>query len=214
VLEVARGVGASLRLNKEKRAIDCIIDENTTTHRFKWRGTTYATYQTTTPWDNVTATNALVDWTDLDAAEQTANALVDPNTGEPIAVEYDTLIVTMSLRSTARRIVNGTEITVATPGYATSANPTITKTAVPVKVDYQVVSSRQLAARLATDTDWSLGAPNKYAKYMENWPITVTDAGAGSYDDFRRDIVFQAKASERGQYAVTQPRAMQKSTVA
>jgi hypothetical protein len=27
------------RINREKRAIDCVIDENTTDHRYKWRGT-------------------------------------------------------------------------------------------------------------------------------------------------------------------------------
>lgn len=214
VLQKASAVGESLRLNKEKRAIDCIIDENTTTHRFKWRGTVYATYQTSTPWDNVTASNALVDWTDLDAMEQTANAMVDPHTGEPIAVEFDTLIVAKGLQSTARRIVNATEVTVATPGYAVSANPSVTRTPTPVKVDYSIVTSRLLAARLATDTDWFLGSPRAYARYMENWGITVTQAPAGNQDDFHRDIVAKFKCSERGQYAVIQPRAMAKATVA
>lgn len=214
VLSQARGVGDSMRLNKEKRAIDCIIDENTTAHRYKWRGTTYATYQTSTPWDNVTASNALVDWTDYDAIEQTQNALVDPNTGEPVAVESTHVFVTKGLESTAKRIKNATTITVATPGYAVSANPTVANSAVPVKVDYEIVSTRLMAARLATDTDYFVGSPARYAKYMENWPITVSEAGAGSYDEFRRDIVFQAKASERGQYAVVQPRAMGKATVA
>jgi hypothetical protein len=213
ILSNAREVGKSLNLNKEKRAIDCVIDENTTTHRFKWRGTVYATYQTTSPWDNVTASNALVDWTDLDAMEQTANAMVDPHTGEPVAIEYDTIITTMGLMSTVKRIINATEVTVATPGYAVSANPTVTRTPVPVKVGYKPVSSRLLASRLATDTDWFLGSPSRYAKYMENWPITVTEAGAGSYDEFKRDIVVQYKCSERGQYAVIQPRAMAKATV-
>jgi hypothetical protein len=214
LLQKAGAVGDSMRLNKEKRAIDCLIDENTTTHRYKWRGTTYATYQTTTPWDNVTASNALVDWTDLDAVEQTAAALVDPFTGEPVTVEYNTIIVGPGLAPTARRIVNATEITVATPGYATTGNPTVTRTPVPVRVNYRIVSSRQLAARLATDTDWFMGDPARYAKYMQNWPITVSEAGAGSYDEFKRDIIVQFKASERGQYAVVQPRAMAKSTVA
>src|SRR5262245_25242880 len=49
VMQRCAEVGEFLGLNKEKRVIDCIIDENVTTHRYKWRGTIYATYQTTTP---------------------------------------------------------------------------------------------------------------------------------------------------------------------
>jgi hypothetical protein len=43
---------------------------------------------------------------------------------------------------------------------------------------------------------------------MENWPITVTQAPAGNADDFNRDIVAKYKCSERGQYAVIEPRVM------
>jgi hypothetical protein len=212
LLQKARAVGESLRLNKEKRAIDCLIDENTTAHRYKWRGTTYATYQTTTPWDNVTASNALVDWTDIDNINQTFNGLVDPNTGEPVSVEFTTLIVTKALEMTANRIKNATEITIHSDGYPTSGPVTATKTGNPVS-PYNVVSSALLAARLATDTDVFAGDPSKYAKYMENWGITVTQAPAGNSDDFNRDIVMKFKCSERGQYAVVEPRAMGKSTV-
>lgn len=214
LLQEAGRVGDSLVLNKEKRAIDCIIDENTTTHRYKWLGTSYATYQTTTPWDNVTASNALVDWTDVDNMNQTLNGITDPFTGEPVVVEADTLICTKSLEMTADRIRNATEITVVTPGYATSANPNETRQPNPMRGKYQVVSSRLLASRLATDTDVFYGSPRQYAAYMENWPITVTQAPAGNSDDFNRDIVTKFKCSERGQYAVLQPRVMSKSTVA
>jgi hypothetical protein len=214
VLNQAGKVGDSLRLNKEKRAVDCMIDENTTAHRYKWRGTTYATYQTTSPWDNVTASNALVDWTDIDNLEQTANAIVDPNTGEPVMVEYDTLIVAKSLSLSADRIVNATEISVAVGGYATSGTPTVYKTRNPFGGRFRILTSRLLAARLATDTDYFYGKPSRAFVYMENWPITVTQAPAGNSDDFNRDIVVKFKCSERGQYATLEPRLMGKSTVA
>ena len=208
LLRKAGDVGRSLQLNKEKRAIDCLIDENTTAHRYKWRGTTYASYQTSTPWDNVTASNGLVDWTDLDAAEQTFNGLVDPNTGEPVVVEGNTIIVTKQNEAAAMRVVNATEVIYHAGGYAASGNLTETRQANPYKGKYRVVSSRLLAARAATDTDWWLGDPGRYAVYMENWPITVTQAPAGNADDFNKDIVTKFKASERGQYAVVEPRAM------
>ncbi len=208
LLRKAGDVGRSIRLNKEKRAIDCLIDENTTAHRYKWRGTTYASYQTSTPWDNVTASNGLVDWTDIDAAEQTFNGLVDPNTGEPVVVEGNTIVVTKQNEAAAMRVVNATEVTMHSGGYATSGNLVETRQPNPYRGKYRVVSSRLLAARAATDTDWWLGDPGRYAVYMENWPITVTQAPAGNADDFNKDIVTKFKASERGQYAVLEPRAM------
>ena len=42
--------------------------------------------------------------------------------------------------------------------------------------------------------------------YMENWPITVTQAPAGSEAEFASDIVLRFKASERGAAAVLNPR--------
>lgn len=207
-------VGDSLRLNKEKRAIDCLIDENITTHRYKWRGTSYATYQATSPWDNVTASNALVDWTDIDNANQTLNGILDPNTGEPVVLTADTLVCTKQLEETAKRIVNATQIVVHSGGYATSGDLTETQAPNPMRASYTVLSSRQLAARLATDTTYFYGQPRKLARYMENWGITVTTAPAGNHLEFSRDIVQQHKCSERGQYVVVEPRVVTQCTVA
>jgi hypothetical protein len=204
-------VGEFLGLNKEKRVIDCVIDENGTAHRYKWKGTTYGTYQGTTPWINVTATNALVDWTDIDNAEQTLAGLVDPYTGEPILVSPRHLVVTRQLLYTARRVVNATEIRVNTPGFATSGNPTETITSNPVQ-GYQIVSSALLAARMATDTNWFIGDLSRAFAYMENWPLTVVQAPSNSEVEFTHDIVMRWKASERGACATLEPRYMHKST--
>jgi hypothetical protein len=213
ILDRGREVGYWLAVNKEIRAIDCVIDENTTAHRYKWRGTSYATYQTSTPWDNVTASNALVDWTDFDADRQTGNGLIDPNTGMPIVMAVQDVVVTDQLLWTANRLTSPGQMTVTVPGYATTGNPTQYTTSNPV-TGLRVHSSVLLATRLATDTDWFVGDIGGYAKYMENWPITVVQAPPNSSEDFHRDIVAQFKVSERGAYAVVQPRKMRKSTVA
>jgi hypothetical protein len=205
-------VGNSLMLNKEKRAIDCIIDQNTTAHRYKWKGTTYATYQASTPWVNVTsAANVLVDWSDIDVAHQVFNGITDPNTGEPVMVEATHIIVTKENEETARRILNATEIVVHSGGYATSGNLTETRAPNPYPNKYRILTSNLLATRSTDDQHWWLGAPARYARYMENWPITVTQAPAGNSDDFNRDIVAKYKCSERGQYAVIEPRVMVES---
>lgn len=211
LLQEAGKVGESLAINKEKRAIDCVIDENTTAHRYKWRGTTYATYQTTSPWDNITASNGLLDWTDIDAANQTLNGITDPSTGEPVVVEADTLICCKQLEMIAQRIINATTIRVATPGWATSSNPNETELSNPMSGAYNLVSTRLLAARQATDTTWYYGNPKKAFVYMENWPIAVITE-EGGYEMFHRDIVTQYRCSERGQYATLEPRMMTENT--
>lgn len=206
-------VGDALGLNKEKRAIDCVIDENTTKHRYnrKSRGAvaTYGNNSGNHDWDNLEASNALVDWTDIDNAMQLFNGIVDPNTGEPVVINNPLrLICVKALESTALRIRNATEVTTVTPGYATSANPIETRGPNPVGGAYEILTSRQLAARLATDTSWFLGDPTKAFRYMQNWPMAVVQAPVNSQREFDYDVVMEWKASERGQFATVEPRYM------
>lgn len=211
IMERAKEVGAWLGLNREKRIIDAFIDENQTRHQYTWKGTSYATYQTATPWDNITATAALVDWTDIDEAEQTLASILDPNTGEPIMSMPRHLVVTRQNLYAAKRIINATEVAVTTPGYATTANPSQTRTANPIS-NYTIVSSQLLASRMATDTTWYLGDISKMIRYMENFPLQVEQAPANSGDMFERDIVASFKAGERGAAVVIEPRVTTKCT--
>lgn len=204
-------VGNFLGLNKEKRVIDCVIDENSAAHRYRWKGTTYSTYQAAAPWINITATNPLVDWTSVDKAEQTLAALVDPFTGEPILTDPRHLVVSRNLLYTARRIVNASEIRVQTPGFATAGNPSETAAANPVG-NYEVVSSNLFTSRLANKNTWFVGDLSKAFAYMENWPISVVQAPANSEVEFTQDVVLRWKASERGAMATIEPRYMEKNT--
>lgn len=216
LLERCGDVGTYLGVNKEKRAVDCVIDENTTTHRYNRKGrgavATYGDNSGSHDWDNLQASNALVDWTDIDNAEQLLNSIVDPNTGEPIVVTATTLICAKSLQYTAERVVNATEITVTTPGYATSGSPTETKLRNPMAGKYTVVTSRWIAPRLATDTDWFYGDLKAAFRYMENWPLTTVQAPSNSELEFMQDIIMRWKASERGAYSTRDPRKMVRNT--
>lgn len=216
ILSRAGEVGTWLGLNKEKRACDCLVDENTTAHRLKWRGTTYATYQTSTPWINSATSNALENWSNIDAVEQLLANMTDPNTGEPIMVMADTLVVNPQLRARADQILNATQLMRATGGYAVTGNLNQTLTGNTVGSSlysprYKIVSSRMMPTRTATDTNWFLGNPAKALAYMENWPLKVEQAPPNSAKEFENDIVAQYKASERGAYAVLEPRYMAKS---
>lgn len=210
VLQQAGDIATWLGYNKELRVIDAIVDENVTRHRYRWRGTTYATYQGTTPWINLQASNALADWTDVETAWLLLAAIVDPLTNTPVLVLPDSIIVTPQLLHTAKRIVSATEVIYGPQG-STSASATTTASPQPID-NYKILSSRILPTRMATDSSWFLGNVRKAVWYMEQWPITVTQAPSNSHDEFHRDVVNQWKVSERGAAFVAEPRAMCKNT--
>jgi hypothetical protein len=211
VLSRAAEVGELLGLNKEKRLLDLVIGA---TNTYKWLGTAYDTYQASAPWKNVLAGNELVDWTSVDAAEQLFADMLDPNTGEPVLLQANTVLVMPAYRHAAHRVFNALEVRFN----ATNSDST-TLAANPLS-DYRVVESR-LAYRRALATGeaaadakkwWFLGDFRKAFAYMENWPITVTQSAQNSEADFSQDIVVRFKASERGAAAVLNPRYVVKST--
>jgi hypothetical protein len=201
LVQRAAEVGKEMGYWKEVAAIDAFIDENVTTHRYKWKGTTYATYQTSTPWDNTTASAGLVDWTDVDEAEQTLSAIVDPNTGRPIINVPKDIVVTRQNLNVARRVLSATELRF---GDGASAS-TQTIFSNPIQ-NYRILSSQLLAARMGTDTTWYLGDLARQVKCMENFPLTVVQSPANSEAEWNRDIVMEWKASHRYVFAVVEPR--------
>lgn len=225
LLTQARDVGRSLGYNREKRAVDCVIDENAGAvsaalggHRYHWLDTSIATYgdnSGTHTWDNLAGANgALADWTDVDAMEQLLNQMTDPFTGEPIMFMGRHLVVAKELEKTALRIREATTLKVVTPGYATSGNPTVTEAPNPYAGQFEVVSSRYVAFRMAMDTNYFYGDLTRAFQYFVNFPFQTIQAPSNSHDEFHRDIVMQFRADERGNYGTKEPRAMIKATVA
>lgn len=208
VLSRAAEVGEVLGLNKEKRLIDLVIGAN---NNYKWKGVSYQTYYQpgeNGPWANVLHNNKLVDWTNVDAAEQMFADILDPNTGEPVLVAPTTVLVMPAYRHAANRVFKATEIS-----YQASTSDTATTAANPLS-NYRVVDSRLVYRRIIAGgttediakTWWFLGDFRRAFGYMENWPITVTQSPANSEADFNQDIVVRFKASERGAAAVLNPR--------
>jgi len=211
----ASAVGHWMGYNKEVRIIDCIIDENTTAHRYVRRdiamGATYGDNSGDHDFDNLSASTSLVDWTDIEAVELLLAAITDPNTGAPVIVQGKHVVVTPQLVHTAKYIFTATQIAVQAGGFATSGN--LWRTNAPNVLDnYQILSSRLLAQRMATDTSWFLGDVAMAFKYMENWGIETTTSDRMSDDAFKRDIVVAYKVSERGAAATVEPRAIAKAT--
>lgn len=218
LLEKAGEIGFYIGLNKELRIIDAILDSrataNLTAHRYYWRGTSYGTYQTSTPWINVKASNGLTDWININNAIQVGNQILDPNTNQPIQIDYNTIFCAEQTRAVANRIINATEVRFQ-PG-STTATATIGNTPIPVG-QYNVLSNRYVYQRIGGSgvaTDWFLGDFKRAVAYMENWPLQTLQAPPNSELEFTNDIVFRYKGSERGAAAVLEPRAIILNTVA
>lgn len=213
LLDNCSKVGEALGIKKEKECLDLFIGA---TNNYKWKGTSYDTYQATTPWINLLAgaANDLVDWTDIDSAEALFDDMLDPNTGEPVMIEAMSVIATTRRRHALNRVINATEIRYTASGAATE-----TIAGNPIR-NYATYTSRLLYRRLIAAgvsaanaaTIWFLGDPSKAFAYMENWPITVVQAPTNSEAEFVQDIVMRYKASERGVAAVKDPRFMVKVT--
>jgi hypothetical protein len=211
VLTRASEVGEVLGLNKEKRLIDLVIG---VTNNYKWKGTSFNTYQTVTPWINSLAANELVDWTNVDKAEQLFADVLDPGTGEPVLVQGATVLVMPAYRFAAHRVFNATELRYTATGAATTtiaANPLSGYRLHDSRLAYRRVIASGVAAADAKKW-WFLGDFRRAFAYMENWPITVTQAPVGSEAEFNEDIVLRFKASERGAAAVLNPRYVVKNT--
>lgn len=211
VLERAGRVTHWLRVNKEKRVLDCALGITTT---YKRNGSaaiaTYGDVSGAHDWDNLAASNALVDWTDVENAELLFDAIVDPNTGEPVMVMADTLIVPSALKRTAMRVLNATEVRHGDGASATyqtiGANPLAAGQA------YRILSNQYVKARTSSGTTWFVGQPKKAFYYMENWGIQSLTAPPNSELEFTNDIIGRFKVTERGVPAVIEPRRMVKCT--
>jgi len=209
VVKRASGVGDSIAINKEKRCLDVALGITTTYRRNG--GAAQATYgdtHTNGDFDNLQATNALVDWTDIENAELLFDAITDPNTGEPVLISAKALIVPTALKRTAERIVNATQIAFGDG----ASNTTRTYGKSPTGPQYEVISNAYVKARTGSATTWFMGDPQRAFQYMENWPVTVVQAPPDAPEEFHRDIVSSFKASERGAAAVIDPRFMVKCT--
>jgi hypothetical protein len=212
LLENASQVGKALGFSKEKRVTEAVIGE---TNTYKRNGTATNTYLSSGAYVNIKSSNALTEWTSIEAAELLFANMTDPETGEPIWIRPDTLLVPEALFRTAQRIVGAIEVGHNLGSISNSNFEVRTVGANPVGGgQYSVLTSpyvNSLASSNGT-TNWYAGMPSKAFRYNENWPITVVPSPPNSEAEFRRDIINEWKASEKGVVVVTEPRHMVRST--
>lgn len=215
ITDAARAVGELLGLRREKMLCDLIAG---ITNNFKWRGTTYNTYQTAAPWINVKATNGITTtdgWAKIDAAEQLFNDMLDPNTGEPVTISPNTIIAMPARRHQFRRVLGasvlrGSQATSGAHESTEGPNTVDNYTLILSRFLYRRIIASGVSAANAADW-WFLGDFTKAIEWIQNWAMTVVQAPANNEAEFVQDIVLRYRASMKGVYAMREPRAMVKS---
>jgi hypothetical protein len=235
VLQRAALAGEVLGLSKEKRLLGVVIGADNT-YVEKRKGDlapvslkTYYAADDNARWTNHFDGNGLVDGTNIDYAEQQFANVVDPNTGEPIAVGGRFVLAPRGKLMTIQQILTASQQyrltvpgaaqapglggTTNWPGMFTVGDNILKGMGITFGVSQQLRA--QLVSRLglaATDANnyWFYGNLQKAFAYMENWPITVVQAPQNSEAEFNQDIPFRFKASERGVAAIMDPRFIQR----
>jgi len=209
VVEYAAKVGDSLAYNKEMRIISEVVG---TTNSYRRNGTSYDTYQTTTPWDNISASTPFLDHYSIDTVMQVFAGMKDLNTGLPVSIVPNTIVCGLALRARIMQALGQTQVSMITVDAGGSSNnlETFSPGQMGSMPTLSVVSSIYLSASLTTT--WIVCDPMSAFSYREVWPITVTQIGAGSTQDHERDVVLSFKASERGVCATVNPQATVKAT--
>lgn len=200
ILQRAGNIGKYVGINREKRILDVVLGTVDVYQRNG--GAVEATYAS----DNITATNALVDWTSVDTADTKFMGIVDPDTGEPIVTTANAMIVPPALRNTAKRIQNATMT-----GQTTSSRETRVSSN-SLNQSFEAYTNQYVKQRTSSDSTWFYGNPKAAFVYMQNWPLKVEQEGANSEKAFEADIVARYKASERGAAGVMERRYMLKAT--
>jgi len=162
----ASGIGEKARYHRENLIIEGVTDANSTV--FSPQGAAEALYRvavgTNSNIINRLATNALVDWTDIDNAMQVFADMTDDQ-GELIVSMPNTLLVPYALDATAKRVVNATEV-------RTTSGATITTIGSNPVTGLTVLSSPLVDAQ--SSTTWYLGNFPREFVWQEIWPLQVT----------------------------------------
>ena len=208
LLKAAGETGRWCGLNKEKRVLDVATG---VVNNYKRNLTATNTYLTSGAYVNSQTGNALDsqgnEWRALEKADLLFDAITDPNTGEPIIVTPDVLLVPSALKRTAERIVNATGI--VTVDNRANASTIRTESASPYAgKGIKVLSSPYVKVRGGSATKWWYGRPTKAFLYIQVWDIETLQAAQNNELEFSQDIWMRYKVSERGVAAVQEPRFM------
>lgn len=199
-----------LSLNCEKRMLALAVG---TTNNYKRNGTTTNTYLTSGAYTNVITSNALYDWTNVQTAKLTLNALTDPNTNEYIRVGSCDLLLPPALEATAYRIKNAT----AVAHVDNQANSQTIRAFSPNPVNLfglmnTFYTNQYVYAATSSNSTWFGGDFKKAFCRFYAWDIETVQAINNSEAEFTSDIQLRFKTSMMDMFQVLEPRYLFKCT--
>ena len=228
LLDNCRGVAEEVVADKNERILRVVLGIDNSVYMPK--GVAAATYTAAAPRKNLLAGNELVNWQNVDSAVQLWADMTHPITGRPLNIplsEITTLVMPAKL-ATSTYIFNATEVAVgdvtsgASAGVARGTNPINYLGRKPANPSASMLAYYMLTKPVASGGGgiaaadakkyWLLGAFRRAFVYLQNYGLTVLTQAGGSDAEFRRDVIFALRASERGVPAVKDPRYVIKCT--
>ncbi len=184
--------------------------------RYNWLGTSYGTYQTASPWINSKGSNALVDYTQINAANILLGSMLDPFTGLPINIPAGNLclVVTPDLELTAHRIKHALQT--RTGNQATTGGVvTLNDGDITLPWDFKIIVSKYLklfqTVNSLPNTTWFWGSLKDAFRWVRALDITESQALPESGYFWSRDIIHAFKAAKIETGAVWNPRYLTES---
>jgi len=226
LIERAQSLGNSLAIRKEKAIIDVVIGGVNPYVRNDVARNTYANIAGTSHFDNI-ITDALVNYTDIQAAAELWYAMSEPNIGEPLMHDPDTLIVCPTLSWTAGAILTDVGVTLQQALVRAAGANEIQSTGanrIPWKLTLRTnewVTRRLIhhngnggltsGTRDLANAHWFIGNPKRAFVWKEIWPLLVEEAPMNNEAMFNSDVAMRFKVSYKGIAGVREPRYMIRS---
>jgi hypothetical protein len=216
VMDEAGAVGEELAYGQEKDIADEVLGVTNTYNR---NGTSYNTYQTSSPYVN-DQSNEFLDYNDLDQSRLLFVGMTDPETGKEILVEGTTLLVMPAKEVLVRQqmmaptVQIGSQNTAANfPGVWTVGGNPISRIA-----NYTIITMSAIWKNRATASDglglssgdadklWFNGDFQRAFYWMENWPLTPWMASADELVMKDRGLIAVFGCNYRGKMYTREPR--------
>lgn len=194
ILTRAQRLGKRARLGKEKTIIDAVTE---VVQAYKPLGVATSMY--TAAGYTLRAGNPLIDWTDIDNAEQYLAEQADTQNSDPIDISgANVLLVPTALKATALQIVSATEVEYQNPVLAAPADFATRRSKNPVAgyvaLSSPLVHQRQVnigsVATATAASNWWFGDFKEAFGWLQIWDLqTMRMSGQGTAVGFTRDII-------------------------
>jgi hypothetical protein len=213
VMERLNGGAEAMAIAVEKERLNCILGVTSTYSR---NGgpvqATYADTHTQGDFDNLVATNALTDFTNVQASDLAFSLVTDPDTGEPIGFPNGIeMVVPWNLRIPAWRVMNAdlvrTGNLAGSQVLVQSGNPLTA-----LGMASKPYSNQYVSSIVGNSTTWFRGDFKGAFVERVYWPTQVVQETPNSGVGFSRDVISRTKVRRKTVTAAREPRKVQKNT--